>query len=346
MKLTSLRLCISTLQVAAMMLPVPCIAQADAVQLAFPLDCRIGSTCIVQNYVDHDPGAGARDYACGLLTYDGHTGTDIRLPDTSPMRRGVAVLAAAPGRVRALRDNMDDVNVLAIGKAAIGGREAGNSIIVDLGSGWEVQYAHLRKGSIAVKVGDRVTQGQKIGLVGLSGNTSFPHLHFEVRFEGKPVDPFVGLGSPEQCGPGMRPLWAPATLAALAYSPTGVLATGFAGAPPKLEDGGVDTDAVVPLNAEAPEFVFWIELYGVRAEDIEELRITAPDGRVLAERRVSITENRGVRLLSASKRRSGPRWPAGNYRAEYALYRGPQAAKVAGTIVEYKLEASTPDGAR
>ena len=322
-----------------MALPVPCMAQAPAVELAFPLDCRIGSTCVVQNYFDHDPGTGARDYACGLLTYDGHTGTDIRLPDTSPMRRGVAVFAAASGRVRALRDSMDDVNVLAIGKTAIFGREAGNSVIIDLGGGWEVQYAHLRKGSVVVKVGDRVSQGQKIGLVGLSGNTSFPHLHFEVRFEGKPVDPFVGVGATEQCAPGTRPLWEPATLAALTYSPTGVLAAGFAGAPPKLEDGGVDTDAVVPLDADASEFVFWIELYGVRAGDIEELRLTAPDGRVLAERRVSIPENRGVRLLSASKRRNSSRWPAGSYRAEYSLYRGPGAAKVAGTVVEYKLAA-------
>src|SRR5215831_9272833 len=77
-----------------------------APQFALPIDCQIGKTCIVQNYVDHEPGPAARDYRCGSLTYDGHKGTDIRIPDRSLFERGVAVLAAASGRVRALRDGM------------------------------------------------------------------------------------------------------------------------------------------------------------------------------------------------------------------------------------------------
>ena len=328
-----------------MALPVLCAAQVEVVQLAFPLDCRPGATCVVQNYVDHDPGPGARDYACGFLTYDGHKGTDIRLPDTGVMRQGVAVLAAAPGRVRALRDGMEDVNVRAIGAAAVAGREAGNSVVVDLGGGWEVQYAHLRKGSVAVKIGERVRTGQTIGLIGLSGNTAFPHLHFEVRFEGKTVDPFVGLRSAEKCRPGERPLWMPETLAALAYAPTGVLGAGFAGAPPKLEDGGVDAGTLTPLAPDAPEFVFWIHLYGVRANDFEELTLTGPDGQVVAEHRVSIPGNRATWLLSARMRRSGANWPPGIYRAEYALYRGPDKTRVAAMMREYKIETREKDGA-
>ena len=131
----------------------------------------------------------------------------------------------------------------------------------------------------------------------------------------------------------------------LAYSATGVLGAGFAGATPKLDDGGVDADTLIPLVADAPEFVFWIHLYGVRADDFEELTLTGPAGQVLAEHRVSIPGNRATWLLSARMRRSGVSWPAGNYRAEYALYRGPDKTRVAAVIREYKLEARTEDGA-
>lgn len=322
-----------------MALPLPCAGQAAGVQLAFPLACDIGATCMVQNYVDHDPGPGARDYACGLLTYDGHTGTDIRLADNAALRHGVAALAAAPGRVKALRDGMDDVNVRTIGRGAVAGREAGNSVVFDLGGGWEMQYAHLRKGSIAVKVGDTVSAGQKIGLVGLSGNTSFPHLHFEVRFERKAVDPFVGTGDAAQCAPGARPLWSPDALAMLRYVPTGVIGAGFAGAQARLDDGGVDSAALVPLTADAPAFVFWIQLYGMQENDLEELRIIAPDGRAIAERSARVPANRAIWLLDASLPRRGTQWPAGTYRAEYALYRGEDQTRVVGLVREYTIEA-------
>jgi len=58
----------------------PAGAQEPVPQLSFPLDCVPGTTCLVQDYVDRDPGTDARDFRCGRLTYDGHDGTDIRLP--------------------------------------------------------------------------------------------------------------------------------------------------------------------------------------------------------------------------------------------------------------------------
>ena len=59
----------------------------------------------------------------------------------------------------------------------------GNHIVLDLGNDQFAFYAHLQPGSIkahGVKVGDRVCRGQVLGLVGNSGNTSAPHLHFHV----------------------------------------------------------------------------------------------------------------------------------------------------------------------
>ena len=56
----------------------------------------------------------------------------------------------------------------------------GNYAIVKIGENKYAFYAHMKKGSIKVKVGDTVTCGQEIGLVGNAGNSSGPHLHFHV----------------------------------------------------------------------------------------------------------------------------------------------------------------------
>ena len=56
----------------------------------------------------------------------------------------------------------------------------GNSVILDLGAGHFAVYAHLQPGSLRVRKGDRVRRGQVLGLVGNSGNSVAPHLHFHV----------------------------------------------------------------------------------------------------------------------------------------------------------------------
>jgi murein DD-endopeptidase MepM/ murein hydrolase activator NlpD len=94
-----------------------------------------------------------------------HTGIDIGVPYGTPIH------AAASGQV-IYAGWMDGY---------------GNLVFIDHGRGISTGYAH--QSSIAVSNGQTVTQGQVIGYVGCTGHCFGPHLHFEVRVNGTPVDP-------------------------------------------------------------------------------------------------------------------------------------------------------------
>ena len=87
---------------------------------------------------------------------------------------------------------------------------AGNMIVLDIGRGHNALFAHLQPGSLKVKAGDKVKRGQVLGLLGNSGNSSEPHLHFQINpspnvlgSEGIPYafDAFqvTGAGAPTKC---------------------------------------------------------------------------------------------------------------------------------------------------
>ena len=294
-----------------------CFAQAPSIVLALPLMCDLGTTCAVQNYVDHD----GKDYRCGTLTYGGHRGTDIRILDLDVFQSGVPVLAAARGRVRAIRDSMQDISIRAPGAPSAANRKAGNSVVIEHGDGWETQYAHLRLGSVKVRAGDYVKAGDVLGTVGLSGQTEFPHLHFEVRRLGRTVDPFVGLEGGEPCNAGAAPLWTARAVRMLEYRASGVLDAGISGNEPVLANGQLDRANLKPLLRSSGAAIFWAQLYGLRDGDIQELRFIGPDGKVIAQRRVPVTRNRAQSLAYIGAIRHSS-WPAGVYRGEYALIRG------------------------
>jgi len=69
----------------------------------------------------------------------------------------------------------------------------GNYVIVDHGNGYKTLYAHMLNNSIAVKLGDRVGQGQKLGVMGSTGRSTGTHLHFEVFGPGGKLNPLSVL---------------------------------------------------------------------------------------------------------------------------------------------------------
>jgi hypothetical protein len=95
---------------------------------------------------------------------------------------GAEVLAVADAIVLATSDTLDDRVPGSLPNPSTITLENvdGNHVVLDLGDGRYAFYAHLQKGSVTVKPGDRVRRGAVLGLLGNSGNTSAPHLHFHL----------------------------------------------------------------------------------------------------------------------------------------------------------------------
>ena len=286
-----------------------------------PVACEMGVLCTIQKYVDHDPGPGRVDYGCGRLSLDGDTGTDFRVPDYPAMERGVAVIASAPGVVKGVRDSMADISVREIGQVALANRFAGNGVVIDHGDGWETQYSHLKRGSIAVRQGDRVVAGQRLGLIGLSGNTEFPHVEFSVRFDGDAGDPFVGRVPFNTCTEARAPLWSVAALAQLAYTPTGPLTAGFTTGRAEADAARKGAYAAQTISTSASALVFWVDIYGALAGDVQGFAITDPTGRVIHERANALDANNISWFAFSGLRRPAAGWVLGDYEGRYELVR-------------------------
>lgn len=98
-----------------------------------------------------------------------HRGIDLQA------RTGAPVLAAATGTVRHA------------GPSLAGYAGYGTMVLIDHGGGVSTLYAHLSR--VAVRRGQAVATGELVGAVGSTGQVTAPHLHFEVRRSGNPIDP-------------------------------------------------------------------------------------------------------------------------------------------------------------
>jgi murein DD-endopeptidase MepM/ murein hydrolase activator NlpD len=94
-----------------------------------------------------------------------HSGVDLAVPSGTP------VTSTEGGRVR----------------SAGWSGNYGLLVVVEHGNGVQTRYAHLS--SLAVSAGDEIEAGQRLGLSGSTGRSTGPHVHYEVRVDGRPVDP-------------------------------------------------------------------------------------------------------------------------------------------------------------
>ncbi len=295
--------------------------------LAFPLACDPGRDCWPVRYVDHDPGPGMRDHRGGRRTEDGHEGTDLAIGDRKRLSEGVGVLAAAPGTVLRTRDGEPDFALVERGPAAVSERQCGNGLVLRHGDGLETQYCHLRRGSVMVREGDRLPAGALLGYVGMSGETSFPHLHFTVRRDGRVLDPFTAATMGEEAA-----AWAPGLGRELAYAPA--VLTGIGAAVGRVEkrdlEAGFHDFASLPVTA--PALVVWVRGYWFEKGDRLELAIEAPDGSAIVEDRRRLERSRSFAFYYAGRRRPASGWVAGSYRLRATLRRGSDAVTISRRI--------------
>ncbi len=153
----------------------------------------------ISGYVDHNVNFPDQltDFNCGTQTYDtndgyNHQGVDIYTwPFTWKLmdENSVEIIAAADGQIIAKNDGEFD-------RSCSFNNNVWNAIYVQHADGSVAWYGHMKNGSLSTKnIGDTVTQGEYLGIVGSSGNSTGPHLHFEVYTDvsyTQLVDPFAG----------------------------------------------------------------------------------------------------------------------------------------------------------
>ncbi len=125
-------------------------------------------------YISPLLGKTRKNITTGYYGYSGHTGVDFAVVS------GTEILAVKEGTV-AISDAKKNASGLY--------RSYGEYVVIDHHDGTMTLYAHGLPNSRTVKVGDKVVAGQTIMLVGSTGNSTGPHLHFEVRINGKCVEP-------------------------------------------------------------------------------------------------------------------------------------------------------------
>lgn len=306
-------------------------APLQAFELSSPVACALGESCYLQQYVDHDPGPGARDTTCRSQSYDGHKGTDFAARDRSAMRAGIPVLAVAGGTVTGVRDGMADGAFNTGG--SVEGRECGNGVAIRHAQGWRTQYCHLREGSVSVREGQKVRAGETLGLIGMSGRADFPHLHLQLSQEGAPVDPFDATEMAEDCTVERNPLWSDES--GIAYVPGGIIGAGMLGAVPDYAEIKARSPSTPSIDPTSETLVFWAHFHGIEAGDELSLRIVNPGGQILAQSTHIMEKSRAREMRYTGKRRRASRWPAGRYRATATLSRGGSviATREAETVV-------------
>jgi murein DD-endopeptidase MepM/ murein hydrolase activator NlpD len=163
------------------------LSAAAAAQLSFPTSPEDYPEYYVTAYFDH---GGVTDWNCGSNSYSGHGGSDFGGGSWAGMAEGRDVLAAAAGTVTDTYDGADDE--CSTGDCG-GGGGYGNHVEIQMADGNYAIYGHMTTWSVAVAIGDVVECGDFLGLMGSSGNSTGPHLHFDIRDAGwTHSDPFAG----------------------------------------------------------------------------------------------------------------------------------------------------------
>ncbi|MCG8574162.1 MAG: M23 family metallopeptidase [Flavobacteriales bacterium] len=267
---------------------ISAVALIKAQDLVIPIAGTYGDDYIIVNYPDWHIEDGPvlvedgvlMDHRCGTKTYDGHQGTDFVIRGFTQMDSLVDVLASADGEVIQVIDDLFDRETEGIISLGLGNYIGIYHPATDTYS----YYAHLKKNSATVEIGEWVVAGQTIAHVGSSGNSTDPHLHYELWNPGILSDPTID------------PWGTPCDLPANLWESSPTYDTSYA----VWECGLVDYDSVdnfipatwVPLKERfgqkesfSPDdsyFTFWALQYGLKIGDQTVIEWWDPDGELYA----------------------------------------------------------------
>lgn len=273
-------------------------------QFTSPIGGVAGRDWAIVEYVDLDNGTGFSDYRGGLFTSDGKQGLDFLITNFLAQDRGVPVFAVLDGTVVDAVDGFPD-RITDPDDAV----DDGNYVVIQHENGITTGYYHLRQDSVTVEPGDIVLAGERIGFVGSSGASYWPHLYFEVTENGVPIETLLQAGRfwtnvPEYTGDAL-----------------GIL--GFGVSDRRLTDEdyveGVEDVSVIyrGSRSDPASVTFWTMVTGMAAGRDIEFEVFGPNGgRVSLEALSSRRQNWGFLDFVIPLPRTAP---LGRYRVELRI---------------------------
>ncbi|MCB1537465.1 MAG: M23 family metallopeptidase [Rhodospirillales bacterium] len=289
---------------------------------AFPLACVPGKTCFILGYPDLDATPGqARDYTCGPGAEDGDVFLHIGLPDVTSLALKPAVIAVDDGVVKDANDGLPDLVAASKRQLAKGTPVCGNGVVIKHADGSESAYCHLRRGSVTVKPGQHVRQGDVIGTAGQSGVALWPQLAFTLRRGGYFIDPMTGATTLEGCGGRIAPeIEMPAPFDT--YQPAAITALGFANQAMDAQQVALGrATRFAAIEREERRISLWGMIVGLRAGDEVETRIRDPRGRTIFHETYTAAHDTPRVPVDATITRGFIGWRSGLYSGEVAVTR-------------------------
>ncbi len=181
---------------------------------------------------------------------------------------------------------------------------------------YETQYCHMRNGSIAVKAGDDLAAGTRLGEVGYSGAAAFPHLHLSLRKDGQILDPFSGTGS-AACDLPDQSLW----MQTPGYEPGAILRMGWSDAVVAIEELEVGTPPERQPDPTWPALVTYAWLINLQKGDLVTIAIGGPNNFSVANA-ITADSKKAHLWIFSGRPLDATRWPNGIYVAQLRITRG------------------------